>query len=141
MAKHGGSLLRTLVSTGSFACYDMLVNSLASVLMGLGFIMNVIMFGVGLINPEQASGPVIITALTALAGTYLGLYFTGLMTLLTEWRRIPAKNSRKILYSFTYPFFMASFMASLAVAMSGTVEWKPIRHTVAVTLCELDGKR
>ena len=141
MARTGRSLLRTLFGVGSFACYDMLVNSLASVLMGLGFIMNVIMFGVGLINPEQASGPVIITALTALAGTYLGLYFTGLMTLLTEWRRIPAKNSRKILYSFTYPFFMASFMASLAVAMSGTVEWKPIRHTVAVTLGELDGKR
>ena len=30
---------------------------------------------------------------------------------------------------------------ALAVAMSGGTQWKPIRHTVAVSLGELDGRR
>ena len=71
----------------------------------------------------------------------MGLYFTGLITLLTEWKRIPCRAGRKLLFSFTFPFFMASFMAALPVAMAGTVEWKPIRHTVAVSLGDLDGRR
>lgn len=141
LSKNGGTVLKAIVAGGSFACYDMLVNSMASVLMGLGVILNVVMFAVGLCNPQQEVGPVILTALAALGGSYLGLYFTGLLTLVTEWRRIPCRSSRKILFSFTYPFFMASFMASLAVAMSGGTEWKPIRHTVAVSIGELDGKR
>ena len=109
--------------------------------MGLGFVMNTVMFAVGLCTPGFETGPVVIAALLALGGTYLGLYFTGLLTLITEWRRIPCRASRKILFSFTYPFFMASFMAALAVAMSGGTQWKPIRHTVAVSLGELDGRR
>lgn len=141
MSRNGSTLLRTLLGAGSFACYDMLINSMASVLMGLGFIMNVVMFGVGLTSPRLETGPVIAAALMALAGTYLGLFATGWMTLLTEWRRIPCKARRKVLFSFTYPFFMASFMAALAVAMSGGAQWKPIRHTVAVSLGDLDGRR
>ncbi len=141
LGRKGGELLRTMLVTGSFACYDVLVNSLAAVLMGLGFVLNVVMFGVALVSPGQEAGPVVLSALMALAGCYVGLYFSGLVTLLTEWRRIPCSGVRKILYSFTYPFFMASFMAALPVAMAGTVEWKPIRHTVAVSLGELDGKR
>ncbi len=141
MGKNGGSLLHALFGSGSFACYDLLINSLAAVLMGLGFVMNTVMFAVGLCTPGFETGPVVIAALLALGGTYLGLYFTGLLTLITEWRRIPCRASRKILFSFTYPFFMASFMAALAVAMSGGTQWKPIRHTVAVSLGELDGRR
>ncbi len=145
MSKNGRTLLRTLIGSGSFACYDMLMNSLApSLIMGLGFILNLVMFIVGLVNPVQDSlretGSVILTALAALGGTYLGLYVTGLLTLITEWRRIPCRAGRKVLFSFTYPFFMASFMAALAVAMAGSAEWKPIRHTVAVSLGDLDGR-
>ena len=141
MGRNGSTLLHALFGSGSFACYDLLINSLAAVLMGLGFIMNTVMFAVGLCTPGLETGPVIITALLALAGTYVGLYFTGLLTLITEWRRIPCRAARKILFSFTYPLFMASFMAALAVAMSGGTQWKPIRHTVAVSLGELDGRR
>lgn len=141
LSKNGGTILKAIVGGGSFACYDMLINSMAAVLMGLCVILNVVMFGVGLANPNQAVAPVILTALLALGGSYLGLYFTGLLTLITEWRRIPCSSHRKILRGFTYPFFMLSFMASLAVAMSGGTEWKPIRHTVAVSIGELDGKR
>lgn len=138
---NGATVLHTLLGVGSFACYDMLVNSFAAVLMGLGFIMNTIMFVVGVGSPHLQTGPVIAAALMALAGTYLGLFATGWMTLLTEWKRIPGKASRKVLYSFTYPFFMASFMAALAVALSGSAQWKPIRHSVAVSLGDLDVRR
>lgn len=141
MGKNGGILLRTMLGAGNFSCYDLLVNSLASVLMGLGFIMNTVMFLVGLFTPGFEAGPLILAALSALGGTYLGLFATGWLTLVTEWRRIPCRAAKKVLYSFTYPFFMASFMAALAVAMSGGTQWKPIRHTVAVSLGDLDGRR
>lgn len=141
MGKNGRELLRAMFGGGSFACYDLLINSLAAVLMGLGFVMNVIMFVVGIASGDRLAGEVIGAALLSFAGCYMGLYFMGLLTLLTEWKRIPCRAGRKLLFSFTYPFFMASFMAALPVAMAGSVEWKPIRHTVAVSLGDLDGRR
>lgn len=139
LGKSGGRIMRTML--GNFACYDLIITPMCGVLMGISFIMNTIMFAVGLASPQLETGPVILSALMALAGTYVFLFFTGLMILATEWRLIPSTTRRKLLFSLTYPFFMASFMASLMVAMSGAVEWKPIRHTVAVSIGELDGRR
>lgn len=140
LARRGGSMMRTMFS-GGFGCYDVVMNSMSGLLMGISFIMNMIMFAVGVLSPTLETGPVILAALGGLAGAYVMLYFTGLIVLVTEWKRIPCSSRRKVLFSFTYPFFMASFLVSLMIAMSGSVEWKPIRHTVAVTIGELDGRR
>ena len=82
----------------------------------------------------------LLSALGAIAGAYVMLYFSGLLPVLTEWRRIRCPGWRKLVFSLMYPFFMASFLLSLTLAMSGSVEWKPIRHTVAVSLGEMDGR-
>ncbi len=141
MGKNGRELLRAMFGGGSFACYDLLINSLAAVLMGLGFVMNVIMFIVGIISGDRLAGEVIGAALLSFGGCYVGLYFTGLITLLTEWKRIPCRAGRKLLFSFTFPFFMASFMGPRPGAGGGTGGGTPIRHTVAVSLGDLDGRR
>lgn len=141
MARRGGSLMRTMLSGGSFACFDMVVNSTAGMLTGISFVLNAIMFIVGITSPRLETGPVLLSAMGAIAGSYMMLYVTGLLPVLTEWKRIRCPASRKVLFSFTYPFFMASFLFSLALAMSGSVEWKPIRHTVAVSLGDMDVRR
>ncbi len=141
MAKRGGSLVRSMFSTGNFACFDMVVNSTAGMLTGISFVLNAIMFIVGITSPHLETGPVLLSALTAIAGSYVMLYFTGLLPVLTEWKKIRCTAGRKILFSFMYPFFMASFLFSLALAMAGSVEWKPIQHTVAVSIGEMDTRR
>lgn len=141
LSRRGHSIMRAMVPGGSFACYDMLVNSMAGMLTGISFILNTVMFFVGITSPKLETGPVLVSALSAIAGAYVMLYFTGLFPLLTEWRRIRCPGWRKVLFSFMYPFFMASFLFSLALAISGAVEWKPIRHTVAVSIGEIDGRR
>lgn len=140
LSKRGGSMMRTMFS-GGFGCYDVVMNSMSGLLMGISFIMNTVMFLVGLLSPAQETLPVLAAALAGLFGAYVMLYVTGLTVLVTEWKRIPCATRRKIGFSFTYPFFMASFLVSLMIAMRGTVEWKPIRHTVAVSIGELDGRR
>ena len=140
LSSRGHSILRAMVAGGSFACYDMLVNSMAGMLTGISFILNAVMFIVGITSPKLETGPVLLSALGAIAGAYVMLYFSGLLPVLTEWRRIRCPGWRKLVFSLMYPFFMASFLLSLTLAMSGSVEWKPIRHTVAVSLGEMDGR-
>ena len=56
------------------------------------------------------------------------------MTLLTEGRRIRCSRGKKIAYSFTFPFFVFSFGIAMLVAVFGNIEWKPIKHSVALSI-------
>ena len=42
-----------------------------------------------------------------------------------------------IVYTFTYPLFMMTYIPISIAALFGKVEWKPIQHRVAKTLDEV----
>ncbi|PKC51642.1 hypothetical protein RhiirA1_483285 [Rhizophagus irregularis] len=58
----------------------------------------------------------------------------GLITTITEWKRIHSSNWKKILYTFTFPLFMVTYIPIAIVALFKKVEWKPIAHTVAKSI-------
>ncbi|MPN51932.1 hypothetical protein SDC9_199583 [bioreactor metagenome] len=68
---------------------------------------------------------------------YLMLYTLGLLTTITEWKQIACSTERKILYTFTFPIFIFSYIPISIVALFKKVEWKPIVHNVAKTLEEV----
>lgn len=68
------------------------------------------------------------------------MFIICLTTAITEWRRIKAPAYKKILYLFTFPFFMATYIPISVVALFKKVEWKPIEHTAAITLGDLDSE-
>lgn len=76
----------------------------------------------------------------ALRAMYGLMFIICLTTAVTEWRRIKAPAYKKILYLFTFPFFMATYIPISVVALFKKVEWKPIEHTAAITLDDLDSE-
>ena len=59
---------------------------------------------------------------------YLGLLLYGGMTTLLEWKVIQIPAHKKLLYLFTFPVFMFTYIPISAVALVRKVEWKPIYH-------------
>ncbi len=138
VAKHGGSLLRTLVSTGSFACYDTLMTTIpACVLTVCSFAVNTGMFVLGMLGAREEMGVFFQSVLSALINSYLLMFVMGLLPLITEWRNIYCSRGKKIRYAFTYPIFVFTFGLAMVLAVCGNIEWKPIKHTVAVSIGDM----
>ncbi len=73
-----------------------------------------------------------------LTGYYGSLFFMGAATMITERKKI--RNCpwwKRILYTFTFPFFQLTYLPISLAALFKKVEWKPIRHEVAKTLDEV----
>ena len=77
--------------------------------------------------------------LLALAGTYASLFVMGVLTLLTEHRRIRATWQQKIASAFCFPLFMITFIPIAATAVFRKFQWQPITHTVAISHNQLQG--
>lgn len=135
-----GELMRTMKSAHSFACYDMLMNTIpAAFLSVLTFFVNVVMFLVVVTSARYELGAFLWSTCSALLSSYLVLYVMGLMPLITEWKKIHCSRGKKILYSFTFPIFIYSYILAMLFAMFGNVGWKPIRHTVALSISDMGG--
>ncbi len=138
IAEHGGDLLHTLTATGRFACYDMLMNTIpAAVLTVLSFLVNTVMFFVGMLSARQEMGLFAFSVISALINSYGVLFVMGLMPLVTERKRIRCSTKRRVLYAFTFPFFVFTFGIAMLLAVFGNVEWKPIRHSVSLSIGDL----
>jgi hypothetical protein len=68
--------------------------------------------------------------LTFVVFGYVLLFMIGIVPLITEWRNIEAPRAKKILYAFTFPFFMMTFIPIAGAALFKKVEWEPVKHTI-----------
>ena len=64
----------------------------------------------------------------------------GAATTITEWKKIAATTKQKILYTFTFPLFLFTYVPIAVVALVSKVEWKPIKHT-AMSAAQAPGMR
>ncbi len=141
VAKRGGSLVRTMLNTGSFACYDMLMNTIPIVVLTvLGILLNTVMFIVGVTSARQEMGIFFTSVMVGAINSYALMYLLGIATLVTEWKKIPCSRGKKIKYSFTFPLFLFSFGFAMLAAVFGTVQWKPIKHTAALSIGDLGNR-
>ena len=68
---------------------------------------------------------------------YMTLFVVGVLTTITEWKAIKCPAYKKILYMFTFPLFLFTYIPISLAALFQKVEWKPIEHRVAKTLDEV----
>ena len=73
----------------------------------------------------------------SLCGAYLSLFAIAALTTLTQWDRIRATKSEKLRALFTFPLFMFSYIPIAVMAVFKKREWKPIAHTVAIPVEQL----
>ena len=52
----------------------------------------------------------------------------GILTIISEWKKIHCHAAKKILYLFTFPLFMFTYVPISIYALFAKVEWKPIIH-------------
>ena len=86
----------------------------------------------------------IFTSVATLAACFGGyaliMLFLGAVTTASEWRNIHARPWQKILYMFTFPIYMLTYVPIAVVAVFKRVEWKPISHTVVRSAADVVGR-
>lgn len=133
-ANYGGKLLKGVLK-GSFSCLDMFMTVMPAMLLTLlSVLINVVAIPVAIATdaPETA---ILVQALIQTLVNFYGLFFIlGLLTAITEWDQIHCVWYKKVLYLFTFPVFMLSYVPIAIIALFKKVEWKPIKHSVVRTL-------
>lgn len=136
-ANYGGKLLKGVLK-GSFSCLDMFMTVMPAMLLTLlSVLINVVAIPVAIAidAPETA---ILVQALIQTLVNFYGLFFIlGLLTAITEWDQIHCVWYKKVLYLFTFPVFMLSYVPIAIIALFKKVEWKPIKHSVVRTLDEV----
>lgn len=141
--KYGADLLAGMFQkeSGFLPCYDMLMTitpatflSLICIAVNGGFLLD------GIFGPRFMRHLVLVTSQAiwlSIFNFYVALYFMGLLTTITEWRRINCSAGKKILYTFTFPVFIFTYVPISIVALFKKVHWQPIAHNVSKSLDEI----
>ena len=79
-----------------------------------------------------------ISVLQTVASLYMTLFVLGVITTVTEWRKIRCAAWKKVLYTFTFPVFMLTYVPICIVSLFAKVEWKPILHDKVMTLEQIE---
>lgn len=133
--KYGKDLIHA-VFKGNFSAFDMTMNIMpAAALSALSVLSNTVCAFAAILSGESAL-PVLISFGESIAGMYLTLFAVGAVTLVSEWNKIRTGTFKKIFYAFTFPLFMFTYLPISFCALFMKVEWKPIRHSVAVGIGE-----
>lgn len=114
---------------GSFSCYDMSMNILPAFLFSiLSAASNLTLITLQLV--EGANGAALLSFLQILSSMYLTLFIIGAITTATQWKKIHTAAWKKVLYTFTFPVFMFTYIPISIAAIFTKVQWKPIQHNV-----------
>jgi len=125
---YGRDLLRGTLR-GSFSCFDMTMTIMpAFVLSALSVFCNVVLGIQGALQGEDLMIAVRSVG-ELLFDMYSVLFVLGAITTATEWKRIYAPAGKKLLYMFTFPLFMFTYLPISIAALFFKTEWKPITHT------------
>ena len=73
-----------------------------------------------------------------LLGIYGVQYLLGILTVITEWKKISAPAWKKIFFTFTFPLFVMVGIPITVVALFAPAKWKPIKHEDTTTITELE---
>lgn len=116
-ANYGGKLLKGVLK-GSFSCLDMFMTVMPAMLLTLlSVLINVVAIPVAIATdaPETA---ILVQALIQTLVNFYGLFFIlGLLTAITEWDQIHCVWYKKVLYLFTFPVFMLSYVPIAIIAL------------------------
>lgn len=134
-ARYALSLLRGCVKgPHRLSCYDMLMTIAPCVILTvIALVVNLFCLLTLNLHPRTIALRILREALgyigAAFINTYEVMFLYGLLTILMEWRRIPAKPFKRLQYLPLFPVFVFSYIPISLAALFVRVEWKPISHT------------
>jgi len=133
MYRYGLRLFEGCFSRNGFRCYDMLATIAPATLLSISMlIINIlsVIYGSFAGHPELVS-IAMLEVWYAIRNIYFTLFFFGSITVITEWKQIHCGTLKKVLYTFTFPIFMFTYLpiAVAAIFQYKKVTWKPIQHS------------
>lgn len=142
--KYGGSLLKNMFKDKSMTLsrYDMFMFLAPSIFFNIATLaLSIFAIALNLTN-FNAAMEMLPFGITAVLQGALSYYLVNLLqaflTVVTEWDKILAPNSKKIGYMFTYPIFMFTYIPLSFFALFTRVKWSPIKHTVTKSVDEME---
>ena len=132
--KHGKELLKGIFKHRKFAFFDMTMNVMPAFLLTVALLSTSVasilfsIFGWG--DPS----PVVESLLGYVGFTYSIMLLMGLVTLISEWKKIHTTADRKISFLFLFPIFMYTYIPISVIALFKPVKWEQIHHTRAKSL-------
>lgn len=140
--KNYGAKLVKGVFKGSFSCFDMLMTIMPAMLLTLiSIAINIIAIPIGIANHSDELMTLVSLLVKTVANFYGMFFLLGLITTITEAEQIHCSKPKRILYLFTFPLFMLTYVPIAIVALFRKIEWKPINHSVSKSLTEICGEK
>ena len=137
LLRQGGRLVRGIGGRGGLSCLDLLLSMAPAIVLTVcGAAAGVLATVLELLSGGRIL-PMVGAAAMSFAVPYLLLLLAGAITTATQWKRIHTSTWKKILYTLTFPIFMATYVPVTLWAMVGKVEWKPIKHCAVMSVREL----
>ena len=142
--RYGKDLAAGIVKKGSFACYDMLIFLLQTFMLFMSCIMGCMSLTSAFLHWGFGI-PFFLAAGKILGMSFLGSYgmmlALGGITMATEWKQIHCSAKKKLLYLFSFPLYMATYIPIAFVATFKKITWKPIPHSVVKSVKEVERVR
>ena len=138
---YGAKLVKG-VFKGSFSCFDMLMTIMPAMLLTLiSIAINIIAIPIGIINHSNELMTLVSILVKTVANFYGMFFLLGLITTITEADQIHCSKPKRVLYLFTFPLFMLTYVPIAIVALFRKIEWKPINHSVSKSLRKSAARR
>ena len=135
--KYGFGLVKG-IGKGHFSCYDMSMTVMPAYILTVGLIIAYLVGGVMSTAEGISFLPCLMYILQTFLGLYVVLFLVGVFTTITEWKRIYAPAWKKVLYNFTFPLFMLTYVPiAFASLFARRVGWKHIEHTRSATVADI----
>ena len=128
-SKYGAQLFRGLFSRKFLGCLDMMMCLAPAYFLSLlAVALNVIGYAVMLITDPALWTEIFWQGGSMIGGAYSMLLIFSLVITISDWKRIRGSAAKKILYIFTFPLFIFTFIPAAFVAIFKKVEWKQVQH-------------
>ena len=139
---YGKRILHGIFGTNGFSCYDMAMNLMPAFYLSMASTaINVFSFVISVIAAQGQILGVLLSLAQLVSTTYSLMFLVGAITTFSEWKNIKCKGWKKILYMFTFPIFIFTFIPVTIWAITfGKADWKPIKHGVQKSIQDMDKK-
>lgn len=120
-----------------FSCFDMTMTIMpAMILSGILFVVDLTGAVAMTLLGEWHNAGILVTL--PIINTGIWIFAVGLITTVSEWKKIHTIASKKILYTLTFPFFILTYIPiALTALFSKNVEWKPTKHSKALSFADI----
>lgn len=127
--KYGARLLLNFLRGRGFSNYDLIMGICIAFFVSLISTAVNLCFGVIIAMTDFSLIPRLLRMMgMLLLSAYMLLFFLGVMAGACEWERIRGDKRRVILYFFTFPIFIFSFLPIAVISMFSKNKWEPVFH-------------